>query len=174
MILLYVLSVIALCSAQEATQFVKAGNDAKAQKQQDSIEALMRQVGEMGMLLESYRRVILGGITEAADICSFIDRLSDNDHVDNISDGNLIGCGKYWIENWFLLVTTERSTNDAMGIKLYKSFFQKLDDEILKSQLFSALENHIDKCFSAASANQILAKRDKSQMQKVRFHSWGD
>lgn len=59
-----------------------------------------------------------------------------------------------------------------MGIRLYRSFFSKLEDTILKSQLFTTLENHIDNCF-AGSPNQLLAKRDKSQIQKIRFHSWG-
>lgn len=60
-----------------------------------------------------------------------------------------------------------------MAIRVYKIFFQKLDDPILKSQLFSVLENHIDNCFNTGPANQLLEKRDKSQIQKVRFHSWG-
>jgi hypothetical protein len=59
-----------------------------------------------------------------------------------------------------------------MAIRLYRSFFRKLDDPIMKSQLFSSLENHIEICFSSGS-NQILEKRDKSQVQKIRFHSWG-
>lgn len=85
MILLYVLSIIAICSAQEATGLVKLdnGNEAKAQKLQENIEALMRQVGGMGLLLENYRRVILSGITEARDVCEFIERLSDNGDVDD-------------------------------------------------------------------------------------------
>jgi hypothetical protein len=33
-------------------------------------------VGDMGMLLENYRRVIVNGITESNDICNFIDGLS--------------------------------------------------------------------------------------------------
>lgn len=71
-----------------------------------------------------------------------------------------------------LFPATDQSPNDEMGVKLYKNFFQNLDDPILKSQLFSSLESHIDECF-AASPNQLVAKRDKSQLQKVRFHSWG-
>lgn len=79
MILLYILSIIAVCCGQEATHFAKLdnGNEAKAQKQQENIEALMRQVTDMGMLLENYRRVILSGITEASDLCGFIEKLSD-------------------------------------------------------------------------------------------------
>lgn len=95
MILLYVVTVIAICSAQESTEFVKLenGNEAaKSQKQQESIEALLRQVGDMGMLLENYRRVILGGITEAGDICGFIEKLSgaEDNAVDKMPDGNAI------------------------------------------------------------------------------------
>lgn len=45
----------------------------------------------MGMLLENYRRVILSGITEATDLCGFIEKLSDIEGVDDkIPDGNLI------------------------------------------------------------------------------------
>lgn len=96
MILLYVLSIIAFCSAQDAAKLVKVdiaevSDEAKAQKQQESIEALMRQVGDMGMLIENYRRIILSGITEANDMCRFIEKLSDSDGVDDkIPDGNLI------------------------------------------------------------------------------------
>jgi hypothetical protein len=91
MILLYVLSIIAICCGQEATDFMKLdnGNEAKAQKQQENIEALMRQVADMGMLLENYRRVILSGITEASDVCGFIERLSDsNGGDDKMPEGN--------------------------------------------------------------------------------------
>lgn len=91
---MYVLSIIAICSAQEATEFVKlnSGNEAKTQKPMDSlVEPLLREVGELGMLLENYRRVILSGITEASDICGFIEKLSViEDPVDKIADGNLI------------------------------------------------------------------------------------
>lgn len=59
-----------------------------------------------------------------------------------------------------------------MGIRVYKSFFQKLEDPLMKSQMFSTLENHIDDCFNAGSPNLLLAKRDKN-VQKIRFHSWG-
>lgn len=96
MILLYVLSIIAFCSAQDAAKLVKVNisdlsDEAKAQKQQENVEALMRQVGDMGMLIENYRRVILGGITEANDVCRFIEKLSDSDDVDGKNpDGNLI------------------------------------------------------------------------------------
>ena len=92
MILLYVLSVIALCTAQGSDRVkLGIGNGSKAQKQQEKIEGLMRQVGEMGMLLENYRRVILSGITEASDLCGFIDKLSDIEGVDDKnSEGNLI------------------------------------------------------------------------------------
>lgn len=74
--------------------------------------------------------------------------------------------------NW--IISDRLATTDEMGIKLYKSFFQKVDDPILKQQLFSTLENHIDNCYEAGSTNLLLAKRDKSQVQKIRFHSWGD
>lgn len=90
MILLYVLSIVAVCCGQEATDFAKLdnGNEAMAQKQQENIEALMRQVADMGMLLENYRRVILSGITEAGDLCDFIEKLSDlDDGVDKMPDG---------------------------------------------------------------------------------------
>lgn len=94
MILLFVVTVIAICSAQEATEFkLENGSEAaKSQKQQESIEALLRQVGDMGMLLENYRRVILGGITEAGDICGFIEKLSgaEDNAVDKMPDGNAI------------------------------------------------------------------------------------
>lgn len=91
MILLYVLSIIAVCCGQEATDFIKMdiGNDVKDNKQQENVEALMRQVADMGMLLENYRRVILSGITEASDLCVFIERLSDlDDSVDKLPEGN--------------------------------------------------------------------------------------
>lgn len=90
MLLLYVLSVIALCTAQPTDRMkLETVNGPKAQKQQEGIEALMRQVGKMGMLLENYRRVILSGITEASDLCGFIERLSDIEGADDkIPDGN--------------------------------------------------------------------------------------
>lgn len=66
------------------------------------------------------------------------------------------------------LTHLDQFTNDAMGIRLYKSFFHNLSDPVMKSQLFSTLENHIDNCF----ASNQMEKRDKGQ-QKVRFHSWG-
>lgn len=90
MILLYVLSIIALTCAQEASELVKL-DDGSEFKQQGNVEALMRQINDMGMLLENYRRVILSGITEATDMCGFIERLSYSDDVgDNNqnSDGN--------------------------------------------------------------------------------------
>ena len=60
-----------------------------------------------------------------------------------------------------------------MGIRLYRTFFRKLQDPIMKSQMFSALESQIEVCFSSGTRNQLVEKRDKSQIQKVRFHSWG-
>lgn len=94
MLLLYVLCVFALCTAQAADRMkLELANGAKAQKHQES-DALMRQVGEMGMLIENYRRVILNGIMEATDLCGFIDRLSDIEGVsDKSPDGNLI----FWL-----------------------------------------------------------------------------
>lgn len=91
--LLYVLTIIALCSAQDGTDQSKLdnGNEAKTDKLQENVEALMRQVGELGMLLENYRRVILGGMAEANDICGFIERLSAVKDADvKSSAGNLI------------------------------------------------------------------------------------
>lgn len=89
MLLLYVLSIIALCTAQ-VTDIAKLEtiNGQKVRNQQEGVEALMRQVGEMGMLLENYRRVILNGITEASDLCGFIAALSDVEGMDEkIPDG---------------------------------------------------------------------------------------
>ena len=90
MILLYVLSVIALCSAQDGTESVKLdnGNEASSQKFEGNVESLMRQVGEMGMIIENYRKVILGGIAEADDVCGFIEELSDVNDIKSV-DGNL-------------------------------------------------------------------------------------
>lgn len=85
MILWYVLSITAICSAQDVTELVGGREEAKTQ----NVEALMRQVGQMGMLLEKYRRVILSGITEAADVCGFIEKLSEIDD-DKEPDGNSI------------------------------------------------------------------------------------
>lgn len=81
MIFLYVLSIIAVCSAQEGSELLKLDNG-RTQKLQANVEALMRQVGEMGMLLENYRKVILDGTSEAGDICGFVKRLSDIEDVD--------------------------------------------------------------------------------------------
>lgn len=86
MIVLYVLSVIAVCSAQESPELVKLDNP---KARQDNIETLLRQIGEMGMLLENYRTVILNGITEATDVCAFVESLSDFGD-DKMSDGKLI------------------------------------------------------------------------------------
>lgn len=169
MILLYGLAIIAACSAQASTGLVKL-EDGKSQKLQENVESLMRQVGEMGMLLENYRRTILNGITEASDLCEFIDKLSDIEDDDKIPDGNLIFQLTPSICN--RLSSPDQQTADTMGIRLYKGFFQKVNDPILKSQLFSSLENHIDNCF-ARSPNRLVAKRDKNQIQKIRFHSWG-
>jgi adenine-specific DNA methylase len=83
------ISIIAVCSAQESTEYVKLNtvDDEKFQKQQESIEALMKQVGDMGMLVESYRRVIVNGITESNDICGFMENLSNPERdVDNSLD----------------------------------------------------------------------------------------
>lgn len=86
------ISIIVVCNAQDsesrifAKQSVKNptnndnnGDDEKFQKQQESIEALMKDVGDMGMLLENYRRVIISGVSEINDICSFIERISSPD-----------------------------------------------------------------------------------------------
>jgi hypothetical protein len=89
MILLYVLSAIAICTAYEATEFAKLGDEKDAKAQAENVESLMRQVGELGMLLENYRRVILSGITEASDVCDFIEKLSDNVEG-KFPDGNFI------------------------------------------------------------------------------------
>lgn len=77
MIFLYLtISIVAICNAQqESTEFSKSDED-KLQKQQESIEVLMKQVGDMGMLLENYRRVIVNGITASNDICAFIEGIS--------------------------------------------------------------------------------------------------
>ena len=77
------ISVIAICNAQQkldSLEFNKPmSDDERIQKLQESIEVLMKQVGDMGMLLENYRRVIVSGITESSDVCSFIDGLSGPD-----------------------------------------------------------------------------------------------
>lgn len=77
------ISVIAVCNAQQkldSSEFNKPmGDDERFLKLQENIEALMKQVGDMGMLLENYRRVIVSGIMESSDICSFIERLSGPD-----------------------------------------------------------------------------------------------
>jgi hypothetical protein len=79
---------MALCEAQdlgESSEFAKQQPSDKSavedrlQKQQESIEVLMKQVGDMGMLLENYRRVIVNGVTESNDICAFIETLSSPD-----------------------------------------------------------------------------------------------
>jgi hypothetical protein len=63
-----------------------------------------------------------------------------------------------------------------MGVGLYKQYFRDIEDQTLKTQLFAIFENHIDNCYNT-DARQVLSKqadkRDKSQMQKIRFHSWG-
>lgn len=77
------ISTIAICNAQQA-DFNKPtiSDEERLQKQQqESIEVLMKQVGDLGMLLENYRRVIVNGITESNDICSFIDGLSGPDEI---------------------------------------------------------------------------------------------
>jgi hypothetical protein len=85
------ISIIAICGAQDleargfgkqqASVSDKNNNNVedRLQKQQESIEALMKEVGDMGMLLENYRRVIVNGITESNDICAFIETLSSPD-----------------------------------------------------------------------------------------------
>lgn len=73
------ISIITTCDAQdfESREFMKSSsNNETLRKQQESIEELMKQVGDMGMLLENYRRVIVNGITESNDICGFIENLS--------------------------------------------------------------------------------------------------
>ncbi|KAG5679144.1 hypothetical protein PVAND_008735 [Polypedilum vanderplanki] len=153
------ISIIAICNAQDldSREFGKqqpTNSDKvedKLQKQQENIEALMKQVGDMGMLLENYRRVIVNGITEANDICAFIDEISTPDEK-----------------------STDKQTD--MGVNLYKQYFRDINDQTLKTQLFAILENHIDNCYNL-DERQILTKqtekRDKGQMQKIRFHSWG-
>lgn len=86
MIFLYLtISIIGICNAQQkfdTTEFNKPISDEeRLQKQQESIEALMKQVGELGMLLENYRRVIVNGITESNNVCIFIDGLSGPDEI---------------------------------------------------------------------------------------------
>lgn len=82
MIFLYLtLSIIAICNAQQESVEISKSEEDKMQKQQESIEALMKQVGDMGMLLENYRRVIVNGITESSDICSFINGLSGPEEI---------------------------------------------------------------------------------------------
>lgn len=47
----------------------------------------------------------------------------------------------------------------------------------MKTQIFATLENHIEECYNSDVRGVLLKqaeKRDKSQMQKVRFHSWGE
>jgi hypothetical protein len=65
-----------------------------------------------------------------------------------------------------------------MGVKLYKQYFRDISDQTLKTQLFAMLENHIDNCYDIdarlALTKQAAEKRDKGQMQKIRFHSWGE
>jgi hypothetical protein len=158
------LSVIAICSAQESPELVKLDN---VKARQDNIEALLRQIGEMGMLLENYRNVILNGITEATDLCAFVESLSDFGD-DKISDGNFI-LSHNQLAGQRSSSLSDRLTPDAMAVRVYRNFFRKLNDPVLKSQMFSSLENHIDNCFSLPT-NQ-LEKRDKGQ--QVRFHSWG-
>jgi hypothetical protein len=81
------ISIIAICNAQEARDFAKPNSndididgengDSKQQlKQRESIEALVKQIGEMGLILDNYRRVIVNGITDTNDICGFIEHLS--------------------------------------------------------------------------------------------------
>lgn len=84
------ISIIALCNAQEleskemSEQTASSGNDEeRLQKQQETIEALMKEVGDMGMLLENYRRVIVSGIKGSNDVCGFIEALSAPNEVDD-------------------------------------------------------------------------------------------
>lgn len=58
-----------------------------------------------------------------------------------------------------------------MSINLYKQYFRDINDPTLKTQLFAVLENHVDLCYNEVSApRQFAFKRDKSNLQKVRFH----
>ncbi len=77
------ISIIAICTAQqESKEFSRSTSDEdKLQKQEESIEVLMKQVGDMGMLLENYRRVIVDAIEGSNDICGFIDGLSESDNA---------------------------------------------------------------------------------------------
>lgn len=82
MILLYVLSIISLTCAHEASELMKL-DEGNELSQQDKIDALMRQVGRMEMLLANYRLAILSGIAEASDICDFIEKLAYRDELDD-------------------------------------------------------------------------------------------
>lgn len=84
------ISIIAMSNAQEleskemVEQSAAPTNDEERfQKQQETIEALMKEVGDMGMLLENYRRVIVSGIKGSNDICGFIEALSAPNEVDD-------------------------------------------------------------------------------------------
>jgi hypothetical protein len=56
-----------------------------------------------------------------------------------------------------------------MSINLYKKFFRDINDPTLKTQLFATLENHIDQCYNMIPGPRNY-KRDKGNLQKVRFH----
>lgn len=66
-----------------------ANDDERMQKQQESIEALMKEVGDMGMLLESYRRVIVDGIKGSNDVCGLIESLSAPNEVEPLESKSL-------------------------------------------------------------------------------------
>lgn len=81
------ISIIAICKAQQKfdmPNFNKPMSDEESlAKQQESIEVLMKQTGDMEMLLENYRRVIVNGLKESNDICSLIDGISAGDGGSN-------------------------------------------------------------------------------------------
>lgn len=183
MILLFLtLSIIANGIAQEleTKEIVEktafpANDEERMQKQQESIEALMKEVGDMGMMLESYRRVIVNGIRGSNDICGIIESLTAPNNLETIDSKYLL----LNLENLNKLNILSKGTagsNNDLGINLYKQFFREINDPIMKTQIFATLENHIDDCFNNDERNELQkpgAKRDKSQMQKIRFHSWG-
>lgn len=78
--------------------------------------------------------------------------------------------------DFFFPSTGHALNNNDLGVNLYKQFFREINDPIMKTQIFATLENHLDDCYNTESRNFFLKqtqKRDKSQLQKVRFHSWG-
>ncbi|CAG9800653.1 unnamed protein product [Chironomus riparius] len=159
------ISIIALCNAQEleSKEMVEqsgspTNDEERLQKQQETIEALMKEVGDMGMLLENYRRVIVSGIKGSNDVCGFIEALSSPNEVDDKT------------------IESHALNNNDLGVNLYKQFFREINDPIMKTQIFATLENHLDDCYNSETRNVLFKqtqKRDKSQLQKIRFHSWG-